>query len=78
MIEPDLRRAILAQVDALRPDTTCCPSQIARNLAPDWRPLMAPLRAEALLLAAEGRIRVLQGGRDAGPAPRGPVRLARS
>ncbi|MFN3525125.1 MAG: DUF3253 domain-containing protein, partial [Paracoccus sp. (in: a-proteobacteria)] len=76
MTDADLRRAILAQVERLPPGTTCCPSQIARDLADDWRPLMAPLRAVALESAAEGRIRVTQKGRDAGDNPRGPVRLA--
>ncbi|WP_265499389.1 DUF3253 domain-containing protein [Paracoccus beibuensis] len=77
MSEADLRGTILAQVDALRPGTTCCPSRIARNIAADWRPLMGPLRAAALSLAAEGRICVLQNGTDAGPDPRGPIRLGR-
>lgn len=76
MSDADLRGAILAQVGRLRPGTSCCPSRIARDLATDWRPLMTPLRQAALDLAAEGRIRVTQMGRPAGPAPRGPIRLA--
>lgn len=72
----DLRGAILARVGGLRPGTTCCPSEIARDLAADWRPLMAPLRAEALRLQAEGRLRITQGGRPlAGPGLTGPIRL---
>lgn len=76
MSDDDLREAILAQVAGLRPGTTCCPSEVARALAPDWRPLMAPLRHVALALAAEGRISVTQKGRPAGPDPRGPIRLS--
>lgn len=76
MTDDDLRGAILAQVARLRPGTTCCPSQVARDLAAQWRPLMAPLRRVALEMAAEGRIAVTQGGRPAGPDPRGPIRLA--
>lgn len=76
MTDDDLRRAILAQVARLRPGTTCCPSQIARDLATDWRPLMDPLRRLALQMAVEGDIAVLQKGRPAGPDPRGPIRLA--
>ncbi|MCG6111453.1 MAG: DUF3253 domain-containing protein [Paracoccus sp.] len=76
MTDDDLRGAILAQVARLRPGTTCCPSQVARDLAADWRPLMEPLRRIALDLAAEGRIAVTQKGRPAGPDPRGPIRLA--
>ena len=76
MTDDDLRGAILAQVARLRPGTTCCPSQIARDLAADWRPLMDPLRRLALQMAVEGDIAVLQKGRTAGPDPRGPIRLA--
>ena len=76
MTDDDLRGAILAQVARLRPGTTCCPSQIARDLATDWRPLMDPLRRLALQMAVEGDIAVLQKGRPAGPDPRGPIRLA--
>jgi len=37
MTRTDLREAILARVGSLRPGTTCCPSQIARAVAADWR-----------------------------------------
>jgi len=37
MTKTDLREAILARVGSLRPGTTCCPSQIARAVAADWR-----------------------------------------
>lgn len=71
-----LARAILDRVGRLRPGTTCCPSAIARDLAADWRPLMAPIRAEALRLQAEGRLRITQGGLPVpGPDLCGPIRL---
>lgn len=76
MNDDDLRRAILARVTGLRAGTSLCPSQVARDLDADWRPLMQPLRRTALAMAAEGLIRVTQGGRDAGADPRGPIRLA--
>lgn len=80
MTEDDLRRAILAQVGLLRPGTTCCPSQIARDLMGDqgegWRVLMTPLRQQALALAAKGLLRVTQKGQPAGRDPRGPIRLS--
>ncbi|WP_245686685.1 DUF3253 domain-containing protein [Paracoccus tibetensis] len=75
--EADLRAAILAQAARLRPGTTCCPSEIARALSVDWRPLMAPLRAEAFALAADGRLVVTQRGRVVGPDAAGPIRLGR-
>lgn len=77
MTGADLRRAILARVAGLRPGTTCCPSEIARALSDDWRPLMEPIRAQAFGLADEGRLRITQGGATvAGRDVRGPIRLA--
>ena len=62
MTDHDLRGAILARVERLRPDTTCCPSEVARALSDDWRPLMAPVPVEAMRLQAEGCLRITQGG----------------
>lgn len=77
MSDQILRRAILARVAGLRDGTTCCPSEVARELAADWRGLMDPLREQAFRLAAEGRIAVTQGGAPVGPDARGPIRLGR-
>jgi hypothetical protein len=56
-----------------------CPSEVARALAGNWRPLMGPVREEAARLAGEGRIAVLQRGEPVDPSSaRGPVRLARA
>lgn len=45
-------------------DKSLCPSEVARALAPDdWRPLMTPVRAEAVRLAREGRVEVLRKGK---------------
>ena len=72
----DLARAILDQVGRLHPGTTCCPSKIARDLAADWRPLMQPIRDQALRLADQGLLSITQGGTQiAGPDIRGPIRL---
>ena len=74
---PDTIRAeIEARVAARGPGRTICPSEVARALAADWRPLMPAVRAEAARLAAEGRIAATQTGRRVDPATaRGPVRL---
>ncbi|MCQ0970077.1 DUF3253 domain-containing protein [Paracoccus sp. TK19116] len=71
-----LRQAILDRVAALRAGTTCCPSEIARALAKDWRPLMDDVRAAAAELCDQGEITVTQGGEpvDARTA-KGPIRL---
>jgi hypothetical protein len=64
---------LLAQRDAGR---TICPSDAARALADDWRPLMQPVRDTASAMADDGRLQVTQGGAivDARTA-RGAIRL---
>lgn len=50
-----------------------CPSEVARALAPDWRPLMAEVRAVA---AAMPEIVAMQNGQEVDPlTARGPIRL---
>lgn len=57
-------------------DSTFCPSEAARALAVDWRPLMPDVREEAAALVATGALRCLQRGRPADPlTTRGPIRL---
>ena len=65
--------ALLAQRDAGK---TICPSDAARALAADWRPLMQPVRDAAAAMADEGRLEVTQRGElvDARSA-RGAIRL---
>lgn len=55
---------------------TFCPSEAARVLDAEWRPLMPAVRARAAALQAEGRLVVTQRGApvDATSA-RGPIRL---
>ena len=65
--------------DALRdlahqrgPGKTFCPSEIARGLASDWRPLMPRIRQ----VAASLDLVATQGGRAVDPVTaRGPIRL---
>jgi hypothetical protein len=57
---------------------TICPSEAARAVATDWRPLLEPARQAARRLAAAGQIEVLQGGRVVDPTTaKGPIRLRR-
>ncbi|MDQ7911809.1 DUF3253 domain-containing protein [Pseudomonas sp. 102515] len=76
--DAQLREALLAKAQARRPGTTFCPSEVARDLATNWRPLMEPLRDTARELAREGRLRVTQKGEalDAEAPWRGPIRLS--
>ena len=54
------------------PEATFCPSEAARALADDWRPLMPRVRAVAATLP----LRATQKGAPVDPkAARGPIRL---
>ncbi|APX13829.1 hypothetical protein BWR18_10835 [Tateyamaria omphalii] len=71
-----MRAAILEAVHARGAGKTICPSEVARALADDWRPLMGEVRRVAECLAAEGALVVMQKGRVVDVAQaRGPVRL---
>jgi len=76
--DAQLRHALLAKAQACRPGTTFCPSEVARDLAADWRPLMEPLREVARELARAGRLRVTQKGEalDTEAPWHGPIRLS--
>ncbi|KUM43166.1 DUF3253 domain-containing protein [Pseudomonas sp. EpS/L25] len=76
--DAQLRLALLAKAQARRPGTTFCPSEVARELAADWRPLMEPLRQVARELVRQGRLSVTQKGEVLSPdVPwRGPIRLS--
>ncbi|MEH3023878.1 MAG: DUF3253 domain-containing protein [Pseudomonas oryzihabitans] len=76
--DAQLRHALLAKAEARRPGTTFCPSEVARELAADWRPLMEPLRQVARELVRQGRLSVTQKGETLSPdSPwHGPIRLS--
>lgn len=67
--------AVLRALAAARgPGASFCPSEAARRLAADWRPLMPRIRAVAATLPD---LVVTQRGREVDPGTaRGPVRLA--
>lgn len=71
----EVAAAILTMAEVRRA-ASFCPSEVARALAGDWRPLMPVVRAAAARLADEGRIVVTQKGVavDARTA-RGAIRL---
>ena len=75
--EDRIAAALLDLAHRRGPGRTFCPSEAARALARDWRPLMGDVRGVAALLQQEGRLVAMQKGRpvDAAKA-RGPIRLA--
>lgn len=81
MTPETIERCILDLIAQRRPESSICPSEVARALAPDdaaWRALMPEIRAAAARLADLGRIRVTQRGRPVcARSARGPIRLSR-
>ncbi len=70
MTDDDIRGAIL-RLTAAR--ASVCPSEVARDLAADWRALMPRVREVA---AGMPEVAVTQRGVEVDPrAARGPVRL---
>ena len=72
--------AVLALVNQRGADSSACPSEVARLLAPDqWRALMPQVREVASHLAAQGQLEITQRGVAVSPAGpwRGPIRLRR-
>jgi len=58
---------ILRQTALAGPKKSICPTEIARALAPVWRPLLTEVRRAAQRLAAEARIDILRKGKPVPP-----------
>jgi hypothetical protein len=68
-----IRAAILDLALQRGREASLCPSEVAKALSDDWRPLMPEVRAVA---AAMPEIMATQGGVEVDPAAaRGPIRL---
>jgi hypothetical protein len=71
--DAEIERTILA---LLRPGMTICPSDAARALDADFRPLMEPVRRVARAMVARGALEITQRGQVVDPErARGPIRL---
>lgn len=74
--EPEVEAAILDIATARGAGASLCPSEVARALQPEWRPLMGLVRRVAVRLAEAGRIDILRKGRPvSGADVRGVIRL---
>ncbi len=76
MTDAEIEHTIVALLEARDPGKTICPSDAARSLADDFRPLMEPVRQVARDMVARGALEVTQSGRvvDIDTA-RGAIRL---
>jgi hypothetical protein len=71
-----IERALRERLARTRPGTTFCPSEVARGLADDWRPLMDATRAVTARLVRSGDAEVLQAGEVVeAETARGPIRI---
>lgn len=78
-IDEQLEEAILRLLGQRAGAATICPSEAARDVAPeDWRPLMERVRMASRRLVARGELEILQKGRPVDPScAKGPIRLRR-
>ena len=73
---PAVEATLMKLAEARGPAGSICPSEVARALASEWRPLLPAVRRTALRLAAAGRIDILRKGKPVQPeAARGVIRL---
>ena len=78
-IDQALENAIMTLLARRARGATLCPSEAARQVAPDnWRPLMEASRAAARRLVDQGVVEITQQGRRVDPSTaRGPIRVRR-
>jgi hypothetical protein len=78
-VTDDLEQRILTMLASRKPTSTICPSDVARDVAPDdWRPLMDPVRAAASRLVEAGQVEITQHGEVVDlDTVKGPIRIRR-
>lgn len=75
--DDDIQRTLQQLAVERNEGSTFCPSEAARRLAQDWRPLMPRIREVAAEMLSEGRLICTQRGQPAHPlTTRGAIRLA--
>lgn len=75
----EIRECLLRLAAGRKDGATFCPSEAARQLSRDWRPLMPSVREVAAELVNEGLLACTQKGISADPlTAHGPIRLART
>lgn len=78
---PEIEQAIVALLGQRSPDSSICPSEVARAIgeADAWRELMAPVHEVAARMATQRRITISRRGVEVKPEDwgAGPVRLHR-
>jgi uncharacterized protein DUF3253 len=74
--DAEIERTILALLARREAGRTICPSDAARALDPQFRPLMEPVRRVARAMVARGALEITQRGEVIDPErARGAIRL---
>jgi hypothetical protein len=78
--DAELESAIRDLLASRSPSATICPSEAARQVAPDaWRGLVEPARMAARRLVARDEVQIVQAGRVVDPSTaKGPIRIRRA
>lgn len=72
----EIEAEIARQLEARGRGKSICPSEVARALSEDWRPMMNDVRAVASEMAGQGRLRPTQKDAEVDPvSATGPIRL---
>jgi Protein of unknown function (DUF3253) len=72
----EIEAMILRIAEQRGADKSLCPTDVARALAEDWRPLLFEVRAAGRRLAEQDRIEILRHGKPIVPgAMKGVIRL---
>jgi hypothetical protein len=73
--DSEIEAEILRQI-AARPAGSICPTDVARALDENWRPLLGRIRRIAVTLAQHGALEIIRKGRAIAPEEmRGVIRL---
>lgn len=75
-LDRELERTLLRLLSERTRGATLCPSEVARSVAEEWRPLMERTRRAARRLVASGQVVITQKGRVVDPSTaKGPIRI---
>jgi hypothetical protein len=75
-VETEMEAMILRIAKERGVEKSLCPTDVARALAEDWRPLLFDIRAAAARLADRDQIEILRHGKPISPtALKGVIRL---
>lgn len=75
-VDVALERKVVELLEQRAAGATICPSEAARAVAEDWRPLMERARMAARRLVDAGAVEITQRGRVVDPSSaRGPIRV---